>query len=115
MLDVTPELTNPSLLISTDPNFADITRSVALTRDGSFYRATFDRFAPGEFFTFGGALPVISQVPVCANPPVSGTTNISGTVNTYFEGQSASVPANQANTTINVGFWTRRFAAVGDR
>ena len=103
MLDVTPELTNPSLLISTDPNFADITRSVALTRDGLFYRATFDRFATGEFFTFGGALPVISQVPVCANPPVSGTTSISGIVNTYFEGQSASVPANQGNTTINVG------------
>ena len=103
MLDVTPNLTNPSLLISTDPNFADITRRVALTRDGSFYRATFDRFGAGEFFTFGGALPVISQVPVCANPPVSGTTLISGIVNTYFEGQSASVPANQANTTINVG------------
>ena len=114
MLDVTPNLTNPSLLISTDPNFADITRNVALTRDGLFYRATFDRLATGEFFTFGGALPVISQVPVCANPPISGSTT-SAASSTPTSRASASVPANQANTTINVGTGTelrRRWRSV---
>ena len=41
--------------------------------------------------------------PVCASPPLSGSTSVSGVVNGYFAGQSASVAAGQANTTVTLG------------
>ena len=72
----------PQLLISDDPAVPDVSRAIPLTLDGDFYEATFDRFAVGDFFTFGGTntAATVSKVFAPTSVPVGGTSTMTLTV-----------------------------------